>query len=428
VLTPSPEVASATVLLSSEALCGRAIMRVCRARRLFAALLVVFSFAPAFLAAAVPAHAGAEQCFPETGRCVGGRFLEYWLANGGLAQQGYPLTGEFDEISATDDKSYRVQYFERARFELHPENRPPYDVLLGQVGREQFAARYPGGVRNTLPDAGPERRCFPETGFCVDDRFLRYWREHGGLAQQGFPISPLFLETNPTDGKDYATQYFERARFEYHPKYSAPNDVLLGLLGREQFRARYPDGPPVARDTFADPASGWPTVQGAAGGAGYADSGYRMAIAQQETYIAAVNRLLPAYGNVVVDLTVRKRGGPDDDVFGFGVVCRAQDERNFYLLAISGGGLYGIVKVRDGRITQLRVSNGIPSPQIRAGNAENRLVARCTGDTLALAVNGQLLVEVRDSEFTSGKVGLVVGAYGTPGADVLFDNLVIYAP
>ena len=28
-----------------------------------------------------------------------------------------------------------MQYFERARFEHHPENQPPYDILLGQFGR-----------------------------------------------------------------------------------------------------------------------------------------------------------------------------------------------------------------------------------------------------------------------------------------------------
>jgi hypothetical protein len=32
-----------------------------------------------------------------------------------------------------------VQYFERARFEHHPENAPPYDVLLGQFGRSILA-------------------------------------------------------------------------------------------------------------------------------------------------------------------------------------------------------------------------------------------------------------------------------------------------
>ncbi len=32
-------------------------------------------------------------------------------------------------------REYTVPYFERARFELRPENQAPYDVLLGQFGR-----------------------------------------------------------------------------------------------------------------------------------------------------------------------------------------------------------------------------------------------------------------------------------------------------
>jgi len=32
-----------------------------------------------------------------------------------------------------------VQYFERARFEYHPENAAPYDILLGQFGRQIYA-------------------------------------------------------------------------------------------------------------------------------------------------------------------------------------------------------------------------------------------------------------------------------------------------
>jgi hypothetical protein len=39
-----------------------------------------------------------------------------------------------------DGNVYTVQYFERARFEYHPENAPPYDVLLGQFGRQILAA------------------------------------------------------------------------------------------------------------------------------------------------------------------------------------------------------------------------------------------------------------------------------------------------
>ncbi len=33
-------------------------------------------------------------------------------------------------------KRSRAAPFERNRFELHPENAPPYDVLLGLLGKE----------------------------------------------------------------------------------------------------------------------------------------------------------------------------------------------------------------------------------------------------------------------------------------------------
>ena len=62
--------------------------------------------------------------FAETGHNVAGAFFTYWDANGGLAQFGYPLTEEFDEV-LEDGKTYRVQYFERARFEHHPRTSRP---------------------------------------------------------------------------------------------------------------------------------------------------------------------------------------------------------------------------------------------------------------------------------------------------------------
>ncbi len=74
--------------------------------------------------------------FPETGHTLRGKFLAYWQQNGGLPQFGYPLTEEFFEPDGPNNAPLQVQYFERNRFELHPENQPPYDVLLGTLGRE----------------------------------------------------------------------------------------------------------------------------------------------------------------------------------------------------------------------------------------------------------------------------------------------------
>jgi hypothetical protein len=215
-----------------------------------AVVAVLLLSSVSILGRSTPAAAAAERCFPETGKCVSGAFYDYWLANGGLAQQGVPLTSEFDEPNPTDGKIYRVQYFERARFEYHPENQPPYNVLLGLLGREQYRVKYltaPTPLSIPFPDTGnlADRNCdrFNETGKYVCGPFLAYWQRNGGLAQQGLPLIDTFEEVSPTDGKTYRVQYFERARFEYHPENKGTAYVvLLGLLGREQFLAKYPGG------------------------------------------------------------------------------------------------------------------------------------------------------------------------------------------
>jgi hypothetical protein len=186
----------------------------------------------------------AQQTFPQTGKMVRGSFLAYWYSNGGLAQQGLPLTDEFEETNPSNGKTYRVQYFERARFEAHPENAAPYNVLLGLLGTEQFGTKYPqGGPARAGACASGEQE-FAQTGHCVGPRFNEYWKANGGLAQQGLPLSEEFAEVNPSDGKTYSVQYFERARFEYHPENAAPYNVLLGLLGGEQYKAKYGGGTP----------------------------------------------------------------------------------------------------------------------------------------------------------------------------------------
>ena len=103
------------------------------------------------------------QTFPETKQTVCGRFLQYWQQNGGLAQQGYPISGELQEKSDLNGQVYTVQYFERAEFEMHPENQPPYDVLLSQLGRFEYNRKYGagGGGGGGTPPAAPTATPLP---------------------------------------------------------------------------------------------------------------------------------------------------------------------------------------------------------------------------------------------------------------------------
>jgi len=78
--------------------------------------------------------------FPETRHTLGGLFRQFWENNGGLQVFGYPLSEEFREVNPQDGQTYTVQYFERTRFEYHPELPARYQVSLGHLGRQYLDA------------------------------------------------------------------------------------------------------------------------------------------------------------------------------------------------------------------------------------------------------------------------------------------------
>ncbi len=181
--------------------------------------------------------------------------MTFWDQNGALSIFGYPIT--FTESDATEDTGQRhvTQWFERARLELHPRLRAPYDVLLGRLGAERLLQL--GVDWWTLP-AAPARTqgClyFEETrhNLCnqqSDEGFMHYWSTNGlefdglpgtshaeSLALFGYPLTEAYMETNP-DGDIVLTQWFERARFEWHPNNRDQYSVLLGRLGAEVLAA-----------------------------------------------------------------------------------------------------------------------------------------------------------------------------------------------
>lgn len=198
---------------------------------------------------------GGARYFPETGKWVRGDFLDYWNQHGTLAQQGFPISDEVVEQSETDGKFYTVQYFERAVFELHPENAgTPYGVLLSLLGNGTYKQKYPGkgGAPGQQPNSTAGSVLFKETGKRLGGRFLQYWNEHGGLAQQGFPVSDEFDEKSAADGKMYRVQYFERAVFEYHPENKPPYDVLLSLLGKFRMAVKVPQPTKLSGALYAN--------------------------------------------------------------------------------------------------------------------------------------------------------------------------------
>lgn len=199
---------------------------------------------------------GDSRTFPETGKTVKTRFLAYWNAHGALAQQGYPITEEAQEQSDTDGKTYTVQYFQRAVFEYHPEfASTPSEVLLSLLGVFYYNDKHGGNAPGQKVSTDSPRQ-FAETGKTIGGAFRQYWEAHGGLAQQGYPISEEFQEVDK-DGVTRIVQYFQRAVFEFHQEFAGtPNQVLLSLLGVSYNDKKKGGGgtPP------APPAPGQPTA------------------------------------------------------------------------------------------------------------------------------------------------------------------------
>jgi hypothetical protein len=190
-------------------------------------------------AAAAPA-ADFEHCFPETGNCITGRIREFWETNGGLEVFGYP-TGPLTTMTV-EGRSIQGQWFERERLELHPENTRPYDVLLGRLGVDRLAQ-----LGRTPPPMGardPQCQLFVDTNHSLCEPFRSYFISHGlnfdgggvnaaeSLGLFGFPLGEATMESNG-GGPLVLTQWFERARMEYHPGNAQPYQVLLGLLGND---------------------------------------------------------------------------------------------------------------------------------------------------------------------------------------------------
>ena len=105
--------------------------------------------------------------FAETGHNICGNILGAWRAQGlefdgrkgtseaeSLALFGLPLS-DLQSETFGGDKRYVVQWFERARFELHPENAPPYNILLGLLGAEVRNSSAPSPTATLTPTATP---------------------------------------------------------------------------------------------------------------------------------------------------------------------------------------------------------------------------------------------------------------------------------
>jgi hypothetical protein len=210
-------------------------------------ILVVLVVGGVFVIA-LPSAASTQlgpRCFAEVRYCIDGRIREFWEQNGGLSVFGFPIRAQ--QGQTVEGQWLQVQWFQRHRIELHPNNAYPYDIELGRLGDDRLRQRSDKWWVKFPPEA-PRAGCrfFFETSHNVCGSFWSAWRTNG-LERDGNPYSKIETEnlalfglplsgeiTEMVQGRSYTVQWFERARFEYHPELAGtPYEVLFGLLSNE---------------------------------------------------------------------------------------------------------------------------------------------------------------------------------------------------
>jgi len=184
-----------------------------------------------------------------------------------------------------------------------------------------------------------------------------------------------------------------------------------------------PSGTILFKDDFSSPASGWDHLKYEEGIMDYDGGGYRMLVNVPDLNLWATPR--KDFSDTRIEVDTGKMGGPDENRIG--LICRS-DGKNYYFFVISSDGYYGIGLFESGKAKLLGQEQMQSSSAIHKGLAVNHLRADCQGDHLALFVNGFQLAETHDPTLKHGDIGLLAGTFKQPGADIVFDNFVVFAP
>jgi hypothetical protein len=177
-------------------------------------------------------------------------------------------------------------------------------------------------------------------------------------------------------------------------------------------------------DDFSDTTGNWPQVSDPNGSVGIGNGTYQIEVLTTHYEVLATPG--QPFRDVQVEVDAVRLSGPVQNLFG--LVCRSTDQNNFYFLAVSSDGYYALGKIRNGKTSLLGQEMMAHSDAIIQGNSPNHLRLDCIGDTFRGYVNNQVIAISKDTDLSSGEVGLVAGTFDVSGVDVAFDNFVVYKP
>jgi len=204
--------------------------------------------------------------------------------------------------------------------------------------------------------------------------------------------------------------------------------IVLGFLLSAcgvSFPTSYKSGEVILADDFSSPNFEWDVWKRTDNSTvAYYEDGLVFVINSPNTdYVSTVNSI---YENTHMEVLAANLNGLMNN--GFGLVCRYQDDDNYYAFLVSSDGYFGILRVLYGGFTVLNSGKMQYSDIIKQGEAINHIRADCVGNQLTLYVNNNQLAQVEDDVFSEGLVGLTASSFEEPGTAILFDNFLVVNP
>lgn len=172
---------------------------------------------------------------------------------------------------------------------------------------------------------------------------------------------------------------------------------------------------------------GWATFSRPGGSAALENAAMRLTVSQPgQMWWTNPGR---EFADVVISAEARQVEGSNDNAYG--LICRYQNEENFYVFLVSGDGYYTIAKYQSGTENAIYLTADKqfqPSDVINTGVASNELRATCVGNQLSLEVNGIPLLSVTDLTFVTGDIGVAASTLAGGNTIIEFDNVQVVAP
>ena len=177
-------------------------------------------------------------------------------------------------------------------------------------------------------------------------------------------------------------------------------------------------------DDFSEESSGWDQYESSIGSTNYKKETYQIIVNEPTTDLFA--NPYKSFTDTIIEVEAARLEGPINN--NYGIICRSQDEENFYAALITSDGYAGIFEVEDGKYKLLGHDEMIPVPAILGGTGTNLLHFECIGDSLAFAVNNSPVDAQTDKSFPKGDIGLIAGTFEEAGVHIAFDDLKVWQP